>query len=274
MPFVDLQLQVSIHRNVLGNAMGKRLRSLASILWESDSEQVEQADSYFGVANSRQNQWRELQLENDFLKSKVQQLSSEIEGLRKQIGILSLPPKEMAPIDFGPCGTNERWIHNLRREVVGLLRLHREVLPELKDSGYCSGRITFDLPNAKANASQVTRHCENSIRKLSTKYPVVFKLGITANPVRRWMHPTYGYALDRIERWQGMKVFSATSHSFSAALLEGFMISLFKGTPGCRNEKPGGESACPGEGPHFTYVVFRVLEPPMVRATALPRSGS
>ena len=68
--------------------MGKRLRSLASVLWESDTEQVEQPDFYFGVANSRQKQWRELQLENDFLKSKVQQLSSEIEALRKQIGTM------------------------------------------------------------------------------------------------------------------------------------------------------------------------------------------
>ena len=59
-----------------------------------------------------------------------------------------------------------------------------------------------------------------------------------------------------------MKPICVTESSFSAALLECMLISKFKGTPGCRNERPGGETASPGEGPHFTYLVYRVLTPP------------
>ena len=66
-----------------------------------------------------------------------------------------------------------------------------------------------------------------------------------------------------------MKIWSVTASSFSVALLESFVISKFKGTPGCRNENPGGESACPGDGPHFAYVVYRILvPPPRVRSRA------
>lgn len=247
--------------------MSKRLRSLASILWDSDSEQPE---TFFGVAGPQHTQIRELQSENDFLKVRAQQLSSEVEALKREISRLSSSPSELVSSHSGIYTESEQWIHSLRDEVVHLPRLHLEVLPELMDSKYCSGCIIFDLPKVKATASQVTRHGENCISKLSKQHPVVFKVGITSNPLRRWMHPLYGYARDRLEKWQGMKVFSVTADSFSAALLESFLISKFKGTPGCRNENPGGESACPGKGPHFSYVVFRVLVPPMVRAKALP----
>ena len=267
-----LQLQVLWEQFLIQYAMGKRIRSLASVLWDHDTE--EQPGDYFGVANgSSSNGWkeRELQLENDSLKSKAHQLSEEVETLKKKCPITSQSntPSEHTCFDRESYGASEQWFHNLRSDVVCLSRLHLEVMPELVDSGKCNGCIIFDLPKSKSNASQVARHCEECISKLSRKHPAVFKVGITSNPVRRWMHPTYGYALDCKERWQGMKILFVAANSFSVALLESFMISQFKGKPGCRNEKPGGESACPGEGPHFLYVVFRILVPPQrIRAPA------
>ncbi len=260
-----LQLQVSWEQFLVQNAMGKRLRSLASVLWDHDTE--EQPGDYFGVAQgSGSNGWkeRELQLENDLLKSKAHQLCEEVDTLKKKHQITSQlqKPSQHILFDRESYGASEKWVHNLRDDVVCLSRLHLEVMPELVHSGKCSGCIIFDLPKSKSSASQVARHCEVCISKLSSKHPAVFKVGITSNPVRRWMHPTYGYTLDRKERWQGMKVLFVAANSFSVALLECFMISKFKGTPGCRNENPGGESACPGEGPHFLYAVFRILVPP------------
>lgn len=59
--------------------MGKRLRSLASVLWDSDTEQPQ---NYFGVENNQHGQQRELQLENDSLKSQVHDLTCEVEDLK------------------------------------------------------------------------------------------------------------------------------------------------------------------------------------------------
>lgn len=242
--------------------MAKRLRTLASVLWDTDSP-VDGQD-YFGL-RSTNSQHRELQLENNQLKLQVEQLLSEVNMLKSKVPPVAAPffPREqLGPLDSG-FGGAEKWIHMLRQDVVGLPRLHEEVIPGLLESLYCKGSITFDLPKSpKATAYQVTQHAERCVANLSNKYPAVFKIGITSSPVKRWIHPVYGYSLDRREHWQGMKIISITSTSFSAALIETMLISRFKGTPGCRNEKPGGESASPGEGPHFTYVVYRVLFPP------------
>ena len=247
--------------------MGKRLRSLASVLWDSDTEQPQ---NYFGVENNQHGQQRELQLENDSLKSQVHDLTCEVEDLKKRLATMSQLQNDMVPpFTLETMSGTDEWVCKLRKDVVYLPRLHVEILPELADSGLCKGCIEFDLPDSKANASQVTRHGERIVSKLSSKYPAVFKIGITTNPVRRWLHPTYGYSREHRERWQGMKIWSVTASSFSVALLESFVISKFKGTPGCRNENPGGESACPGDGPHFAYVVYRILvPPPRVRSRA------
>lgn len=235
--------------------MRKRFRSLASELWDTDDTDDGALSLGCCPVDSKQS---ELQLENHRLKVQVQKLHAEIEELKFH----SLPPKEFHNIDFGAC-YKEPWLQSLRHDVAQLPRLHDEILPELIGTQNCNGKITVEIAkNPKATASQVTKHVESVVSNLSSKHPAVFKIGITANPVGRWNHPNYGYAIDHREKWQGMKIISVSSSSFTAALLESFLISKFRGTPGCRNEKPGGESACPGEGPHFTYVVYRVLVPP------------
>lgn len=238
--------------------MGKRIRSLASVLW--DTEDVEEPHDYFDVP-SQYGQERELQLENSFLKSRVEQLSCEVDNLKKQLATQPVTQNNMVPF-LESLGDTDQWVRKLKPDVVCLPRLQLEVLPDLWNKQYCKGCIVFQLPEISATASQVTKHGEEVIAKLSAKHPAVFKIGITSNPVRRWLHPTYGYARDTIERWQGMKIWAVTSNSLSVALLEHFMISKFQNLPGCRNSRPGGESAAPGAGPHFAYVVARLLVPP------------
>ena len=240
--------------------MAKRLRSLASVLW--DSESPEDHDEYFGTTNVY-NREKELQLDNDRLKVQVSQLLSEVDPMRVRKAEVPHPPNQQSTMAMNNGSCSEPWLCMLRQDVVSLPRLHTEVLPELLGTQYCSGKIIFDIPKSpKATASHVAEHAEGVVRRLSKEHPAVFKVGITSSPVRRWLHPTYGYSLDKRERWQGMKIICVTESSFSAALLECMLIAKFKGTPGCRNEKPGGETASPGEGPHFTYLVYRVLTPP------------
>lgn len=233
--------------------MRKRFRSMASKLWDPDSSPSPDRSVRVDVTKS------ELQLENEHLREKVLSLQAEIHQLK----LRSTLPHDLhkGPVDLS--GFKEPWICKLRQDVVCLPRLATEILPQLQKTTNCDGRITFDIAkNPKATASQVARHVERSVSNLSSEHPAVFKMGITASPVHRWCHPVYGYSRDRKEKWQGMKILSVNADSFSAALLESFLISKFKGTPGCRNENPGGETASPGDGPFFTYVVYRILVPP------------
>ena len=235
-------------------AMGKRLRSLASQLWDTDDVDTNPASC---IRDDNHGAMQELQLENQRLKDQVSHLLAEVQELKSR----TIPPTvqcQQETIALKECW-KEPWIQSLRQDVIHLPRLQLEILPQLLESGYCQGKLSFDLPRSRATASQVTKHAENSVSKISCQHPAVFKIGITANPIVRWEHHVYGYALCRREKWQGMKILSITSNSFSAALLESFLISKYRGTPGCRNENPGGETASPVEGPHFTYVVQGVV---------------
>lgn len=80
-----------------------------------------------------------------------------------------------------------------------------------------------------------------------------FKVGITHNPARRWLHRDYGY---RGEDWGYMHVLWVTRPG-KAADLERTLISHYKRTqaPGMYNINPGGES-CPRVAPVFVYAVF------------------
>lgn len=232
--------------------MAKRLRTLASLLWDSESC----ADDYFGSGTPS-----ELQLENQRLQTRVQELELQVSLMMCPAQAPSV--KDTAVADYTEPITDQPWVRQLRQDVMCLPRLRTEILPMLDQSKAANRHIQFDIhKNPKATASQVIACAEARIHELSLRHPAVFKIGITSNPIRRWGHSTYGYKHDVIERWEGLKVLSIVPCSFSAALIETALITKFKGTPGCRNERPGGETACPGDGPHFVYVVFRVLTPP------------
>lgn len=124
--------------------MGKRRRSLASVLWDSDTEQPAE---YFDVIDHDE-RTRELQLENDILKSKVQQLSVELETVKLQRSTQSVVPKEMVPFNWEKLRATDQWVRRLKEDVVCLPRLQRELLPDLLSSKYCEGCIDFDLPDS------------------------------------------------------------------------------------------------------------------------------
>ena len=197
------------------------------------------------------------------MREKLQELQDKFQMLQDSVEAATTSSRYGEHYDFEPGNFgNEHWVHCLRPDVRCLPRLWTEILPSLADMR--GGGIEVDLnTNPKATASQVLAHAEKCILQLSSKHPAVFKIGITRDPTVRWKHPQYGYSRDRRERWQQMKLGGVFSDSFSAGLLEAFLIRKFKDTPGCRNDRLGGETACPREGPHFTYVTYRVLVPPL-----------
>lgn len=240
--------------------MGKRLRSLASKLWDTDSSPSPKRST--GCTLVAQHGQNELQLENEHLKQQVQRLQAEIHELKQCAA--SPQYHQHGNLDLKALGFKEPWIDSLRHDCVNLTRVTAEILPDLLETDYCNGKIIFDIPkNPKATASQVAKHHERCVSKLSSKHPAVFKIGITGNPVARWRHSVYGYCRDR-EDWQGMLIMSVSSTSFAAALLETMLISIYRDTPGCRNQRPGGETASDSDGPYFTYVVFKELAPPPI----------
>lgn len=250
--------------------MSKRLRSLASVLWDPDGT----PDMIFSPTRV------------DDLKQTIQKLEDDILFLRKQVTALQREnellkvPRPMPTLhDTKPWSTTEllrewptqTWVTLIPKDVVSLPRLSQEVLPDLRSTQNAKHRILFDL-SPKTVANRVCQHGRQCIQKLFSKHPAVFKIGICRNPVERWSHPLYGYALDTRECWLGMKVIAVFKTSCSAALLETALIHEFQKTPGCRNDKPGGETPSPVDGPHFTYVVYRILVPP-TKVRSLGRSG-
>ena len=87
---------------------------------------------------------------------------------------------------------------------------------------------------------------------LSGRGLVVFKIGISAHAPWRMFNQSYGYAVSG-ERYDRMDLLVA-SFPAPCAYLERALIAAFRGTLGCRNDAPGGESA-PKEGLCFVYLV-------------------
>ena len=252
--------------------MVKRLRSLASVLWDSDGEpgyvQKKQYEDLGWVKLSN------LEKENIELKSRVSQLLTEVSILKVQIS-KQLPNTHASTdrslaSDLPLAWPDQAWPPCLPEGVLVLPRLRDEILPELNETMNAKHRIIFQLcKSPRATASSVLNHCEQTIQDLFKKHPCVFKIGTTSNPVKRWRRPVYGYGFDRREFWQGMKVLMVSDTSFNAALAESSLIRKFKDTPGRRNYKPGGETPSPEQGPHFTYVVYKILPPPL-RPNTMP----
>lgn len=239
--------------------MVKRLRSLASVLWDSDTEDV---GPDFWDTNEKQ-------LDVAQLKGENAKLREELEKLRQDNLMLRVPkPSHSVPLALDSSRIQslwpkQQWLACLGQELVQCRRLHDEILPELEDSNNANHCILFHLcKSPKASASTILGHVERCVCDLSRKHPAVFKVGITCNPVRRWRNAKYGYAVDKRECWLGMKILAICDTSFSAGLIESFLIRRFLDTPGCRNDRPGGETPSPTEAPHFVYVVYRILLPP------------
>ncbi|CAE7266410.1 unnamed protein product [Symbiodinium sp. CCMP2592] len=140
------------------------------------------------------------------------------------------------------------------------------VVADLEKTNFAQGAIVFDLASSKL-ASSILSHSELCIRSISSKHPALYKIGVTRNPVCRWLHTGYGYKLDRHVHWERMTVLHVHCNADVICLLEAALIRIFFNAPGCRNIRLGGEGIDEqSSGPFFCYVVQRVLVQPCVEA--------
>ena len=137
--------------------------------------------------------------------------------------------------------------------------MREEVIPQLESTAFAENQVMFDICGA-TQPSAILDHCELCIQALSSKYPAVFKIGITRDPVTRWQK---GYGQDTVHKWSTIKVLAVLADAVSVGFVEAALIRRFQTTPGNMNIRRGGEGVdLSGAGPYFAYVVFRNLIPP------------
>ena len=246
----------------------KRLRSLQSLLWESDQDNEDLRKEWFGKTVSpaavHAVEQTTVQEENAKLRIIIQDLRKQVTKLSNSAEYVRRPLTNRTPT-LRNKSDDWHWLHNIDQSVAQMPRMVSEVVPSLRASNFCNGCLKFDMHYGDSGvaASTVLAHCQASIENIFCRHPAIFKIGLTKSPVPRWNNNVYGYANDRYEKWAGMKVLFVHSEAFPAGLVESALIQHFQGVPGCRNVNLGGEGvdkSCPG--PYFTYVVFRVLTPP------------
>ena len=146
------------------------------------------------------------------------------------------------------------WVGQLSGDVTSLPRFRDEVVRDLEKTNFAEEAIVFDLVNSKL-ASSILSHAELCIRSISSKHPALYKIGVTRNPVQRWLHTGYGYKLDRHVQWERMTVLHAHCNADIIGLLEAALIRIFFNAPGCRNIRLGGEGM--GRAELRTFLLLR-----------------
>ena len=106
--------------------------------------------------------------------------------------------------------------------------------------------------NCQPTAGNVLQRCKQKLERLRAELGsqiCVYKIGYTSNPIQRFR--SYELA-----NFSVMLLLHVTPCRGTALMLEAALIDLHLGTPGCRNEKPGGEGGGHIEAHHFyVYVV-------------------
>ena len=257
-------------------ASRKRLRSLPSVLWETDCDPEESRQEWFGQPACLKRiavPETPLQLnEKGLLLQENSKLRSVITGMQRQLNLLGSSggyrteasqkrPAVRSTTHLDPW----HWLQTLSPDVAQMPRMVEEVIPALETTKFCNGAIQFQIfsGDSAASASTLLSHCQSIIESIYSRHPAIFKIGLTKSSVPRWSNPVYGYAHDKFERWTGMRLLFLDKEALPAGLVESALIQYFKSVPGCRNDNPGGEgvdASCPG--PYFVYVVYHVLTPP------------
>ena len=253
--------------------MAKRLRSLASVLWEDgDAEPLLEVWNNRALSSSGCNDrcvCRDLVLVQKDLqeeKAKCSALEQEIHTLRaliKDFEVKNQFLESSTGLKTSRCKADPwSWLNFVPEPVLQLPRFQNEILQDLETTDFSEQRVAFDFVQSPL-ASTVLRHGEELVRGFSRKHPAVYKVGITSNPSRRWSHTKYGYQWDKRDRWDGMLVIFAHADPQAVCFLEASLIRIFYGSPGCRNTRLGGEGVPPDlAGPFFCYLVYRILIPP------------
>ena len=120
--------------------------------------------------------------------------------------------------------------------------------------------VVFKLCGA-SHAGAVLHHASDVIKNLQAKGPLVFKVGVTKDPIHRWSNVEYGYkfekAYSRKPLYERMLVLIEVDSSQAAGFAEAALIAQFYGQNGCMNRALGGEGI--GQNvpcKHFIYVVY------------------
>ena len=238
--------------------MAKRVRSLASVLWDDDED-----------VDALLLEWKKP--DNPLtVRSKAKLVVDNSDDVPERPEIhpvlkLDLVVEKPGLLKLRRTRDPWYWLQQVSQEVKGLPRLQQEVIHDLERTQFANGAIVFDLPTSSL-ASSILSHAELCIRSISSKHPALYKVGVTRNPVARWLHTGYGYKVDRQVSWERMTVLHAHSNADVVCLLEAALIRIFFNSSGCRNIRLGGEGlGDPGDqsgGPFFCYVVQHVLVPP------------
>ena len=139
------------------------------------------------------------------------------------------------------------------------------VLRRLISHGLGSDALVWlKMPPATANTGQSLACCRKVVATVLDKGPTVYKIGVTGDPLLRFYKepctasPNPGYYKSH-EKFKCMYVLYAGATWEEAALMEAVLIESHLGKPGNRNIRPGGEGRRMGQGPFFTYLVFKSL---------------
>ena len=117
--------------------------------------------------------------------------------------------------------------------------------------------VFFRLPVRKTAGLRL-QHAATVVQEILDLEPglVVFKLGVTMNPLSRWDL----YKETDPGEFTRLTVIGETTASEAVGYLEAALIMQFSSIGGCRNIARGGEGIAFGNvGPYFAYIVHRVL---------------
>ena len=122
--------------------------------------------------------------------------------------------------------------------------------------------VKFCLPEPRERlAGQRLSHCVRVVDTILLKGLMVFKIGVTLDPQRRWFDPKMGYCRD--PDFHTMVVLLEVDCGEAVGYVEAGLLLKYQSVPGCRNVGPGGEGInLQNPGPYYTYVVYRLLPQP------------
>ena len=90
------------------------------------------------------------------------------------------------------------------------------------------GCIEFRLPPPHAEAGRVLRHAIGVLETLFRQQePLIFKIGVTHDPVWRWSNHLYGYCRD-VDSWRQMVIFYGSTESAGPGMLEASLIDKYR----------------------------------------------
>ena len=129
----------------------------------------------------------------------------------------------------------------------------RPQLNQIMEQLHSASGSCFDLRLPRVRlASGVLQHCI-AITAAIARVSLRFKVGITTDPVHRFLNSSYGYSQQGI--YKQMTIIAILKSMEAAAFLEAALIREFRDHHACGNEAAGGEGSSTDSVLGFVYVV-------------------